>query len=71
MQISALFIRRPVATSLLSLALLMAGAVAYTNLPVASLPNVDFPVIGVNANLPPPSPRRSSASSAASPASTR
>jgi multidrug efflux pump len=51
MHISALFIRRPVATSLLSLALLMAGSVAYSNLPVASLPNVDFPVIGTNAGL--------------------
>ncbi len=49
---SALFIRRPAATSLLSLALLMAGSVAYSLLPVASLPNVDFPVIGVGANLP-------------------
>jgi len=66
MQISALFIRRPVATSLLSLALLMAGAVAYTNLPVASLPNVDFPVIGVNANLPGASPE-TMASSVATP----
>ena len=51
MHLSALFIQRPVATSLLSLALLMAGAVAYSNLPVASLPNVDFPVVGVNASL--------------------
>ncbi len=49
---SALFIRRPVATSLLSLALLMAGSVAYSILPVASLPNVDFPVVGVSASLP-------------------
>jgi multidrug efflux pump len=66
MQISALFIRRPVATSLLSLALLMAGAVAYTNLPVASLPNVDFPVIGVSANMPGASPE-TMASSVATP----
>ena len=56
MHISALFIRRPVATTLLSLALLMAGAVAYSNLPVASLPNVDFPVVGVSAGLPGASP---------------
>ena len=66
MHISALFIRRPVATSLLSLALLMAGAVAYSNLPVASLPNVDFPVIGVNAGLPGASPE-TMASSVATP----
>ncbi len=51
-----LFIRRPVATSLLSLALLLAGSVAYSILPVASLPDVDFPVIGVGAGLPGASP---------------
>ena len=66
MHLSALFIRRPVATSLLSLALLMAGAVAYSNLPVASLPNVDFPVIGVGANMPGASPA-TMASSVATP----
>ena len=44
MHLSAAFIKRPVATSLLSLALLMAGSGAYSILPVASLPNVDFPV---------------------------
>ena len=66
MHISALFIRRPVATSLLSLALLMAGSVAYSILPVASLPNIDFPVIGVNANLPGASPE-TMASSVATP----
>ena len=66
MHISALFIRRTVATSLLSLALLMAGAVAYSNLPVASLPNVDFPVIGVGADLPGASPE-TMASSVATP----
>jgi multidrug efflux pump len=56
MHLSALFIRRPVATSLLSLALLLAGAVAYSVLPVASLPDVDYPVIGVSAGLPGASP---------------
>jgi len=66
MHISALFIRRPVATSLLSLALLMAGSVAYSNLPVASLPNVDFPVIGINAGLPGANPE-TMASSVATP----
>ena len=66
MHISALFIRRPVATSLLSLALLMAGSGAYSILPVASLPNVDFPVIGVGANMPGASPE-TMASSVATP----
>ncbi len=56
MHLSALFIRRPVATTLLSLALLLAGSVAYSILPVASLPDVDFPVIGVSAGLPGGSP---------------
>jgi len=56
MHLSAPFIRRPVATSLLSMALLLAGSVAYSLLPVASLPDVDFPVIGVGAGLPGASP---------------
>ena len=50
--LSAPFIRRPVATFLLSAALLLAGAIAYTLLPVASLPQVDYPVISVSASLP-------------------
>ena len=56
MHLSAPFIKRPVATSLLSMALLLAGSVAYTLLPVASLPDVDMPVIGVGAGLPGASP---------------
>jgi multidrug efflux pump len=56
MHLSAPFIKRPVATSLLSLALLLAGSVAYSVLPVASLPDVDFPVIGVSGGLPGASP---------------
>jgi hydrophobe/amphiphile efflux-1 (HAE1) family protein len=56
MHLSAPFIQRPVATSLLSLALLLAGSIAYSVLPVASLPDVDFPVIGVSAGLPGASP---------------
>jgi multidrug efflux pump len=66
MHLSAPFIRRPVATSLLSLALLLAGSVAYSLLPVASLPDVDFPVIGVSAGLPGASPE-TMASSVATP----
>ena len=66
MHLSAPFIQRPVATSLLSLALLLAGSVAYSLLPVASLPNVDMPVIGVSAGLPGASPE-TMASSVATP----
>jgi multidrug efflux pump len=64
--ISAPFIRRPVATSLLSVALLLAGALAYRFLPVAPLPQVEFPVISVQANLPGASPE-TMASSVATP----
>jgi multidrug efflux pump len=49
---SAPFIKRPVATTLMSIAIILAGAVAYTLLPVASLPQVEFPVISVGAGLP-------------------
>jgi multidrug efflux pump len=52
MSISAPFIRRPVGTSLLAAALLLSGILAFNFLPVASLPRVDFPVIGVAASLP-------------------
>jgi multidrug efflux pump len=56
MNISAPFIRRPVGTSLLSIAVLIAGAVAYFFLPVAPLPQVEFPTISVGAGLPGASP---------------
>ncbi len=49
---SAPFIKRPVATFLLSVAILLAGAVAYKLLPVASLPEVEYPVISVGASFP-------------------
>ena len=52
MNISAPFIKRPVATSLLDGSGAMAGAIAYTLLPVAPLPEVDFPTMQVNAGLP-------------------
>src|SRR5271157_6500150 len=52
MNISAPFIRRPVATTLLTLGIALAGAVAYEVLPVAPLPEVDFPTISVNAGMP-------------------
>src|SRR5438876_7990515 len=50
------FIRRPVATTLLTFGLAAAGAVAFFKLPVAPLPQVDFPTISVQANLPGASP---------------
>src|SRR5512137_522420 len=56
MNISAPFIRRPVATSLLALGVLIAGILAYTRLPVAPIPQVEYPVISVNAGLPGASP---------------
>ncbi|RMQ31228.1 Multidrug RND efflux transporter, permease protein MdtC [Pseudomonas amygdali pv. mori] len=56
MNLSAPFIRRPVATVLLSLAILLLGAVSFRLLPVAPLPNMDFPVIVVSASLAGASP---------------
>ena len=56
MHISAPFIKRPVATSLLSVAILLAGAAGFYFLPVAALPRVDFPTIYVRASLPGASP---------------
>ena len=56
MNISAPFIRRPIGTSLLTIALLLSGALAFQFLPVAPLPQVEFPVISVNAGLPGASP---------------
>ena len=53
---SAPFIRRPVATSLITFAIFLSGAVAFRFLPVAPLPQVDFPTIGVGAGLPGASP---------------
>jgi multidrug efflux pump len=52
MNISEPFIRRPVATTLLTLAIALAGGIAYEVLPVAPLPEVDFPTISVGASLP-------------------
>lgn len=56
MNFSAPFIRRPIGTSLLTLALFMSGALAFNFLPVSPLPQVDFPVIQVSASLPGASP---------------
>ena len=52
MNISAPFIQRPVATTLLTLAIALAGAMAFDVLPVAPLPEVDFPTISVSASFP-------------------
>jgi multidrug efflux pump len=56
MSISTPFIKRPIGTSLLTLALLLSGALAFNFLPVAPLPQVEFPVIQVGASLPGASP---------------
>ncbi|HTO61164.1 MAG TPA: efflux RND transporter permease subunit, partial [Bradyrhizobium sp.] len=56
MNLSAPFIRRPVATTLLSLGLVVAGAIAFFKLPVSPLPDVDIPTISVQATLPGASP---------------
>jgi multidrug efflux pump subunit AcrB len=69
--ISETFVRRPIATSLLMLGILVFGAATYKLLPVAALPNVDFPTITVTAQLPRRSRRRSSSNSPRSPASPR
>jgi multidrug efflux pump len=53
---SAPFIRRPVATTLLSIAIFLSGAIAFRFLPVAPLPQVDFPTISIGAGLPGASP---------------
>jgi multidrug efflux pump len=52
MNVSAPFIRRPVATTLLTVGLAIAGAISFNVLPVSPLPQVDFPTISVNAGLP-------------------
>ena len=56
MNLSELFIKRPVTTTLLMLGILVFGAMAYRSLPVSDLPAVDFPTIQVNASLPGASP---------------
>jgi len=56
MMSSGPFIRRPIATTLLTLAILLAGMLAFRLLPVSPLPQVDFPTIQVSARLPGASP---------------
>jgi len=66
MHFSALFIRRPVMTTLVMLAIFLAGVLGYRALPVNDLPNVDFPTLTVSASLPGASPE-TMASSVATP----
>jgi multidrug efflux pump len=70
MSLSSPFIQRPVGTLLLALGLLLGGIVAYTELPVAPLPSIDFPTINVSASLPGASPE-TMASSVATPLERR
>jgi HAE1 family hydrophobic/amphiphilic exporter-1 len=53
---SALFVQRPVATTLVMIGILCFGAIGYTRLPVSDIPNVDYPIISVYASLPGASP---------------
>ncbi len=57
MNVSAPFIRRPIATSLIVAAIFLAGLAAYPFLPVAPLPSVEFPTLSVTANYPGASPQ--------------
>ena len=66
MNIAEPFIRRPVATTLIMVAILIFGSIAYRTLPVSDLPNVDFPTLVVTASLPGSSPE-TMASSVATP----
>jgi len=65
MNISAPFIARPVATTLLTLGIALSGALAFSKLPVSPLPQVDFPTISVSASLPGASPETVATSVAA------
>ncbi len=56
MNVSGLFIRRPIATTLIMAGILFFGIVGYSGLPVSDVPNVDYPIISVNASLPGASP---------------
>src|SRR5580765_1679672 len=66
MNLSRPFIERPVATTLLTLGVVLAGIAAFVHLPVAPLPQVDFPTISVEAGLPGASPETMAATVAAS-----
>src|ERR1700761_4095577 len=65
MNFTGVFIKRPVATALLTMAIALAGGVAFRLLPVAPLPQVDFPTISIGASLPGASPEIMASSVAA------
>ena len=67
MNVSGPFLRRPIATSLLGIAVLLAGLLGYWQLPVSSLPQVDFPSVQVTTRLPGASPPSSGSSARAPP----
>ena len=56
MNLTALFIQRPVMTALVMMGILLFGVAGYRTLPVSDLPNIDFPTLQVQANLPGASP---------------
>src|SRR6202045_2105300 len=62
MNLSEIFIKRPVMTALLMMGIVLFGVAAYRSLPVSDLPNVDFPTIQVSAGLPGASPETMAAS---------
>ncbi len=62
MNITELFIRRPVMTALVMMGILLFGVVGYRSLPVSDLPNIDFPTLQVQAQLPGASPETMAAS---------
>src|SRR5438045_5917366 len=62
MNIASIFIKRPVMTTLVMVAILLFGVMAYRQLPVSDLPNVDFPTIQVSASLPGANPETMAAS---------
>src|SRR4029077_1080055 len=62
MNLTAIFIRRPVMTALVMMGILLFGIVGYRSLPVSDLPNIDFPTLQVQASLPGASPETIAAS---------
>ena len=65
MNVSRIFIERPIGTTLLALGLFLLGMVAYDKLPVASLPSIEFPTIRINVSRPGADPETMAASVAA------
>jgi len=65
MNFSKTFIDRPIATSLVMAAILLAGILGFSQLPLAALPNVDFPTVSVGASLPGADPTTMASSVAA------